>query len=325
MEYFCICAKNSIKLSEAPEEASINLIKCLQWCHSLAQLHCGYCSWQVWKRKRKNVKKKCGSFVFKWSIKSPTVFWAAFQNLVPTLPTMQFSLWHPWLQFIRLHAVSSGATKGFTLLFSHMQLSICCHKKYVINGGDSISTVEPCSPGESCLQVSYCRKPAFRYSLMSQLYSHHPQKCSERCLLRPLWADQSEQTRLFWRIAFKETGSKQSVQTENLCCKYWPENVHVWDWFQCFLLCRTSFPTLTPHILALTEKCTDGAQRILSLTCSCHHFHAKSWSLTAPSTSPSPTVHLCNTVHVQLGWKNHQVTALLLWTYSFLPRFFSFS
>lgn len=78
--------------------------------------------------------------------------------------------------------------------------------------------------------------------------------------------------------------------------------------------CRTSFPTLTPHILALTEKCPEGAQRILSLLSSCQGFHAKSWSwsFTAPSISPSPTVHPCNTVHVQLGWNNYEVTILFL-------------
>lgn len=72
--------------------------------------------------------------------------------------------------------------------------------------------------------------------------------------------------------------------------------------------CRTSFPTLTLHILALTEKCADGTQRILSLLSSCHHVHAKFWSLslTAPSTSHSPTTHLYNTVHVQPGGNHHR-------------------
>lgn len=72
--------------------------------------------------------------------------------------------------------------------------------------------------------------------------------------------------------------------------------------------CRTSFPTLTLHILALTEKCADGTQRILSLLSSCHHVHAKFWSLslTAPSTSHSPTTHLYNTVYVQPGGNHHR-------------------
>ena len=45
--------------------------------------------------------------------------WTAFQNLTPTLPTVQFS--HIGTrQFIRLHASSSEATKCVILLFSHM-------------------------------------------------------------------------------------------------------------------------------------------------------------------------------------------------------------
>ena len=47
-----------------------------------------------------------------------------FKNLAPTLPTMQLCHWVASLeQWIRLHAASFGATKGFIglLLFSHMQ------------------------------------------------------------------------------------------------------------------------------------------------------------------------------------------------------------
>lgn len=83
------------------------------------------------------------------------------------------------------------------------------------------------------------------------------------------------------------------------------------------LLCRTSFPTFTLYILALSEKCTDGALRILSLVCSHHLFHAKSRSMTAPSISPSPTLHPCFTVRVQLGRHSYQVTILSLRTQVF--------
>ena len=41
--------------------------------------------------------------------------WTALNNLVPTLPTMQIC--DPWRQLFRLHAASSGGTKGFKLLF----------------------------------------------------------------------------------------------------------------------------------------------------------------------------------------------------------------
>ena len=34
----------------APEKAACNLINCLQWCHSMAWLHCGKCRHQILKR-----------------------------------------------------------------------------------------------------------------------------------------------------------------------------------------------------------------------------------------------------------------------------------
>ena len=41
--------KSSIKPSVAPEEAACNLINSLQWCHSVAKLHCGQYRQQVLK------------------------------------------------------------------------------------------------------------------------------------------------------------------------------------------------------------------------------------------------------------------------------------
>ena len=41
---------NSRKSSVAPEEGACNMIKCLQWCHSVVVLHCGWCRWQVLKK-----------------------------------------------------------------------------------------------------------------------------------------------------------------------------------------------------------------------------------------------------------------------------------
>lgn len=69
---------------------------------------------------------------------------------------------------------------------------------------------------------------------------------------------------------------------------------HIPDWFISPLL-QTFLSYLNPSHFGINWESTDGAQRILSLLCSCHRFHAKSKSLTAPSTPPSPTVDLCNT------------------------------
>lgn len=59
--------------------------------------------------------------------------------------------------------------------------------------------------------------------------------------------------------------------------------------------------------------------------CLCHRFHAKSWSSTAPSTSPPPTVHPCNTVHVQLGWNNLSGHHINVADIHLSARLFSFS
>ena len=59
-----------------------------------------------------------------------------FQNLAPKFPTMQLSQWVKQLrQFIRLHAATSGATKGIKP-FSHMQKyscrPVCCCGGYLL-------------------------------------------------------------------------------------------------------------------------------------------------------------------------------------------------
>ena len=40
-EYYCMCDKSSIKHFVPPVEAACGLINYLQWCHSVAKLHCG--------------------------------------------------------------------------------------------------------------------------------------------------------------------------------------------------------------------------------------------------------------------------------------------
>ena len=48
-EYYCICGKSSIKPIVAAVEAACNLINSLQWCHTVVELHCGYCRCQFLK------------------------------------------------------------------------------------------------------------------------------------------------------------------------------------------------------------------------------------------------------------------------------------
>ena len=110
------CEKSSINSFVAPEDASYNLINCPQWCL------CGYVA--LWVMLATGFAKQsthlhcahitlCGHFEI--SPFSFTSFFLPFKiNMVPSLPTMQFSHWAASPQAMtRLHAASSGTTKGF--------------------------------------------------------------------------------------------------------------------------------------------------------------------------------------------------------------------
>ena len=95
-------------------------------------MYCALCRHQVLKRKNNELINTCDirlccidfdHLFFKLPIMRPTIVQSkpvgCFQNPVPKLPTMH--LRNHWRQFIKLHTVSSGDTKGLMLLFSHIQ------------------------------------------------------------------------------------------------------------------------------------------------------------------------------------------------------------
>ena len=109
----------SIKPFVAQEEAACKR------CHTVAELHCGSCRHQV--LKRKNIV---------WNVKGISAFlnwvqwchrtvmldqWTAFNNLVPTLPTMQLSYWVTSLETVYQIICSFlwSPKRMYTTLFTH--------------------------------------------------------------------------------------------------------------------------------------------------------------------------------------------------------------
>ena len=81
----------------APEEAACNLIHFHQWCHSVAILHCGECRRQVLKKDFSGSLLDYPEWVQQCHRSAMLDQWTAFQNRMPTLPTMQLSQeveWH---------------------------------------------------------------------------------------------------------------------------------------------------------------------------------------------------------------------------------------
>ena len=137
-----------------PDEAACNLIICLKWRQSVAQLHRGLWRCQVSKRKAafrfECLKRKKFIMVVNVFVKCKTTcLWCSYSDTLRTeiltwcdrrarecsirldlffktwwlhYPKCNSATeWNHWRIIIRLHAASSGATKGFILLCSHMQ------------------------------------------------------------------------------------------------------------------------------------------------------------------------------------------------------------
>ena len=99
------CGKHS-ETFVVPVEAACNLMNCIQWCRSVT-LWMNVMDSIYIKKKKKTLNQRYHLF-FVQCILLP------FQNLAPTLPTMQFnSEWRHRRLLIRLHAASCGITKGF--------------------------------------------------------------------------------------------------------------------------------------------------------------------------------------------------------------------
>ena len=102
-EHYCICEKwKSKKYLVAPKEAANNLLNYLQWSPPVARLHFGQCRHQIFGQalhfynthyglimdslKTNNQNRWQNDWYHSW-------FLRPFQNLVPTLPTMQVGYW----------------------------------------------------------------------------------------------------------------------------------------------------------------------------------------------------------------------------------------
>ena len=134
-ECYCICAKSSIKPFVAPEEAACNLVKCLQWCVGSTRffigpaLHSCNTVGFVMDSLKTNVH-----ILYSRTREIPFLFHTFilyFNTRHLRYPQCNWDTkWHHWRQSVRLHAASSGTTKGFILLncFYH----ICSHTKHTV-------------------------------------------------------------------------------------------------------------------------------------------------------------------------------------------------